>query len=541
MFRQAGRKALPFLIDILRPDRPLLPEYTPQLSPARSILLKLAGILAIILVGAFYGRLFATLPQEMLMALLAPLGGLALLVVWVLPDQATAPSQTMTKFMLAFFAVSVAWPDYLALQLPGLPWISFRRLFVLPMCMLLLVCLSTSADFRKRLQETLAAEPLLWKLMVAFVVIQFLSIAGASQPVQAVKVLINYQIAWTAVFFAAVYSFRNEELWERFLKLFLMAVSFIAFIGVLELHNRAILWKFNIPSFLQVDLTEMAGALESPLRFGQFRVKSVYNQPLPFAEILALITPVTLYFIFTARKTWQRVAFIALDLFLLYVLTLPQSRLGLVGFLISHGLFILIWAGRIWLRNKFSIVGPTITLAYPVVMLAVAAAVMSVGSLREKIVGGSETIYSDQTRRNQKVFARGIILRSPLIGHGPRQGILFMPGSIFGGRESLDNYFLWIALDYGLLGFAAYFGMILLAMHRAFMLCIKGVGRDNNIALLILTMLTSFLVIKGVLSEDDNHSLLFIVLGLLMALLWRQKQKSNEETRPAAFKPGFTR
>lgn len=542
MFRQVSQKALPFLIDLLRPAQQFLPQYVQQITGARAVLLKLAGIIAVILIGAFYGRLFATLPQELLLVLLAPLAGLAVLVIWVLPDQATAPTQMTARFMLGFFAVSVAWPDYLALQLPGLPWISFRRLFLGPMTLLLLVCVSTNADFRKAMRDTLSSEPMLWKLLIGFMCIMFLSIglAGSAIPA-AVKIFINYQIAWTAVFFTAVYAFRDEDLPEKFMKLFLMAVLFIATLGVLELHNRAVLWKYNVPSFLQVDLTEMAGAMESPLRFGQFRVKSVYNQPLPFAEIMALVTPATLYFIFTAKKTWHRVGFILADIFLLYVLTLPQSRLGLVGWMVSHGLFILVWAGRIWMRNKFSILGPTITLAYPVVLLAVAAAVMSVGSLRQKVIGGSDTVYSDQTRRNQKKYARNVILRSPVIGHGPRQGALAMPSNNFGGRDSLDNYFIWIALDYGMMGFAAFYGMILLAIHRSFMLAIKGIARDNNIALMILTTLTSFLVIKGVLSEDDNHALIYLLLGMLVALLWRQKQREKNEVEELEFNPHLGR
>jgi hypothetical protein len=538
MFRQTGEKAIPFILDAIRPTRQLLPQYTPQFTEARSLIFKLIGIAAVIGLGAIYGRLYATLPPEKLLALIAPLAGMALLIIWVLPDTKTAPSKAMARFLLGFFAVSVAWPDYLALQLPGLPWISFRRLFLGPMCLLLLVCLSTSADFRKKMQETLASEPLLWKLLIAFAIAQMLSIANARDIVGAVKNFINYQIAWTGVFFASVYAFRDENLPEKYLKLFLMAACFIAVIGVLELHNSAVLWKYTVPSFLQVDLTEMAGALDSPLRFGQFRVKSVYNQPLPFAEIMALSIPALLYFIFTTKRLWTRIALVGIDLFILYVLTLPQSRLGLIGFFISHALFILVWAGRIWMRNKFSIIGPTITMAYPVILLAVAAAVMSVGSLREKVIGGRETAYSDQTRKMQKKLGRYVILRSPLVGYGPRQGGAALPQT-GGGRASIDNYFLSIALDYGFLGFIPFYWMLLLAMHRAFMISIRDVTRDNNIALVILTTVTSFLIIKGVLSEDDNHAIPFIMMGMLMAVLWRQggaftKDAATNSSRPVS-------
>lgn len=528
MLRQYSRKIGPFLAALFQPEVQLLPDYSRQVPAARAVLLKLLGVVAAIAVGAAYGRFFASLPPKYMLVLLAPLVLMAVLVIWVLPDRDTAPTGALTKLMLAFFAVSVAWPDYLALQLPGLPWISFRRLFLAPMCMTLLICVSTSAQFRKEMRETLGAEPILWKMLLGFIVMQLASIALAKDVPGGIKNFVNYQLIWTSVFFGSVYVFRAQNITEKFFRIFCAACMMIGFIGILEHYNEAVLWRDHIPSFLQVDMETMVGALLSPLRNGLFRSKSVYNQPLPFAEIMALVTPVILYFIFTAKRVWQRVAFVAVDVTLLYVLTLPQSRLGIVGYLISHALFVLVWSGRIWLRNRFSIVGPTITLAYPVLLIGVAGAIMSIGSLRDRVIGGHETIYSDQSRKVQKRMAQHVLLQNPILGHGPKQGpaaLGFVGGE---GTLTLDNYYLWIALDYGMIGFAFFYGMILLAIHRTFMISIRDVKADNNRALVVMTILTVFIFIKTVLSEEDNHSLLFILLGATMGLMWREKMKSAE-------------
>jgi hypothetical protein len=515
-----------FFYEALRPEARLLPEYSRQIPETRAWVFRILGLLSVIALGGLYGRSFATFPPNLLLVLLAPLALMALLVIWVLPDRDTAPSLAMSKFLLAFFAVSVAWPDYLALQLPGLPWISFRRLFLGPMCLTLLVCLSTSGQFRREMGDTLKAEPLMLKILLGFILMQFISIGLSKNIPAAIKNFVNYQFIWTFVFFGSVYCFRKERNAEKFFKLFISAIIIIGFIAIIETMNRGVLWKDHIPSFLQVDLETMAGALESSMRFGMFRAKSVYNQPLPFAEIMGLSTPVVLYFIFAAKKVWHRVAFILVDLILLHVLTLPQSRLGIIAFLLSHALFIFVWSGRIWLRNRLSIAGPMVTLAYPILVIAVAGAIMSIGSLRERVIGGSDTIYSDQSRRVQKRMARSVILRNPLLGHGPKQG----PGALgFVGGDgalTLDNYYLWIALDYGMIGFALFYGMILLAIHRTFMIAIRDQGEDNNRALVVMTILVAFILVKTVLSEEDNHSLLFILLGMTVALMWREKQKA---------------
>lgn len=242
---------------------------------------------------------------------------------------------------------------------------------------------------------------------------------------------------------------------------------------------------------------------------------------------MALSTPLILYFIFTVKKTWHRIAFIAVDLVLLHVLTLPQSRLGVIGYLVSHALFIFVWSGRIWLRNRQSIGGPMITLAYPVIVLAVLGAIMTVGSLRQRVIGGSDTVYSDQARKMQKLLAQRILIKNPILGHGPKQGPAVL-GFVGGdGAPTLDNYYLWIALDYGMIGFGLFYGMILLAIHRNFMIAVRDQGEDNNRALAIMTILVSFIIGKTVLSEEDNHSVLFILLGITMALMWKEEQKAR--------------
>jgi hypothetical protein len=43
-----------------------------------------------------------------------------------------------------------------------------------------------------------------------------------------------------------------------------------------------------------------------------------------------------------------------------------------------------------------------------------------------------------------------------------------------------------------------------------------------------LTTIASFLLIKTVLSEEDNHSIIFMTLGMAMAIAWHDKVKSGK-------------
>ena len=41
----------------------------------------------------------------------------------------------------------------------------------------------------------------------------------------------------------------------------------------------------------------------------------------------------------------------------------------------------------------------------------------------------------------------------------------------------------------------------------------------------LIVMLAQFLFIKTVLSQEENHSILFMIYGAMFALFWRQKQR----------------
>ena len=77
----------------------------------------------------------------------------------------------------AFFIGLIAWPNYLAISLPGLPWISIIRLTAFPLTLIFLYCVSVSHEFREKLAATINSEPYLWKALVAVACIQIVSVA----------------------------------------------------------------------------------------------------------------------------------------------------------------------------------------------------------------------------------------------------------------------------------------------------------------------------------------------------------------------------
>lgn len=118
-----------------------------------------------------YGVIYALFTPYFLPVIAMPVVLLMALVVWALPDLKHPPIPAMEWLFFATIAELVVWPNYLAIALPGLPWITVSRLTGFPFAFLLAVCVSTSSEFRRRSWAAMQATPLIWRLLVAFVLI----------------------------------------------------------------------------------------------------------------------------------------------------------------------------------------------------------------------------------------------------------------------------------------------------------------------------------------------------------------------------------
>ena len=512
---------------VTAPEQGVLAPYQRQRSGLNRLIRGTIGLAVLILASAVYGFYFVLLPPSFLLFMFAPIVLLGLLVIWALPDQETAPTEWMVRCFIGFLIAAALWPNYLAISLPGLPWISMRRLMLAPMCLLLLISLSTSAEFRRTMAATLSALPALWKMFAVFVVIQFLSIVLADHPVDAVSDFINYQTLWTAIFFVSVYAFRDDRRVAHWFTLTAAIAAILCVMGALEWRNERILWADHIPWFLQVDNDFLPGLLSGNFRGGKYRVATTFSHTLAFAEFMMLMSPIVIHGIFTAKTFVRRGFFVALDLAVFLAILSTQSRLGFVGFLLAHVLYLGLWAAKRWRTHKGTLIGPAITLAYPALLVALCIAVVSIDALRIRVLGGGATAASNAGRQAQRDAWLPALAKSPPFGNGPRQGAEAL-GYMVGGKPSIDNYYIWISLDYGVIGFTLYFGLIFFALYKSLRIGLNARDATEDYAMVIAIILTLFLFSKNVLSQEDNHYLPFLLMGMTVALLARAKVRYGD-------------
>lgn len=101
---------------------------------------------------------------------------------------------------------------------------------------------------------------------------------------------------------------------------------------------------------------------------------------------------------------------------------------------------------------------------------------------------------------------------------------------------TIDTYYLSVALEYGVLGFIVFYGMLAIAIYEASRRALfSDLENDTRSFLLpIAVSLVTFVIIKSVFSQQDNHPVIFMMLGALVAIVGSSRRISINRGRRAA-------
>ena len=478
-----------------------------------------------------YGFLFTLFPVGFVPFLLIPIGILILFTIWALPGARTAPTKYIYPLFLGFYVSLIAWPNYLAIALPGLPWITLIRIFGFPLAIVTMICVSVSSEFRQQVKDVLAAAPRVWKFLIAFVIIQFLSLFFSSKPFESLEKGVIAQIYWTSIFFVSCFVFRMPSRVRNWAILICVLALFVSALGYWEWRIQRVPWAGRIPGFLQIQDENVQRILAGAKRAatGLYRVQSTFTTSLGLAEFLALSMPFFIHFAVISDKLYLRLAALAAIPFIFMTIINTNARLGAVGFFMSFLLYLGIWAVRRWKTVRESVIGPALTLAFPAILIGFFIATLFVGRLGRMVWGGGEHQFSTEARLTQVDNGIPLIFQRPF-GYGVGRGADVLGFTNGEGTLTIDSYYLSIGLEYGIPGFIAYFGMFVVATYYGYKAVLKSNDREDGFLVPVVISLVVFMVIKSIFSQESNHPLAFMMLGMVCAMLHSQKERLKRST-----------
>jgi O-antigen ligase len=519
-------KLVAFIGSVFDQPPPTLAPYFQPLSPNYRKVRQWLMISIIAIASIIYGFLVAIFPISFYVFLALPLGILALIVIWVLPERRVVPAQAFANLFFLTVVTVCFWPNYIAIAIPGLPWITFVRLWTMPMTLLLLISASTSVSFRRNIIAWTKTSPWVFRGLVTYVLLGVATLPMSAHPGTSLNTFVINQFEWTAVFLVGCYVFIKPGRVTLWAQIFCGFVIFQCLLSVLERKLGYVPWAHHIPSFFKTEegLVETILAGGTRAATGTYRVQSIFTTSLSFAEFIALSTPFMIYFMQHAKLLIVRIGLAIYIPFSAWIIYTTSSRLGFVGFFAAIFMYLLLWGLKSWSRHRTGLTGPAVVLAYPAVLAAFITLSFAWRRLEVMVWGGGAEQSSNDARQFQWEHGIDQLLKWPL-GYGTGQSGEVVGYYDLAGKLSLDSYYIAILIDLGIIGFVAYYGMLLAAGWKAVWSGLATKDDETEMLVPLGIMIAVFTIVKIVLSQEDNHTLVFMALAAIVALLHRIKNE----------------
>jgi hypothetical protein len=404
--------------------------------PLRWLMFALAWLLTVA-----YGAAFAIGAPNLLVPLTVPLAMLGGLLIWALPAGEYAPTPAIKPLFFGFFTALILWPNYIAIVLPGLPWLTLLRITALPLTAVFLISLSVSANFRRQLRETVNAAPYVWRCLLIYAGLQAISLPFSHELGSSIAQYVVALTNWVVIFFVSAYVFLRKGVLERWVLILMVMAAVIGAIGVWEYQIDALPWAGHTPSFLRIQdeavLRILAGGARAAT--GIHRSQSVATTPLGLAEVLGMTAPFAMHYLLGRYPLFMRVLALAYLPFSIFVILLTDSRLGVVAYLLSVMLYLLLWASLRWRRVKGTVFAPAIVLSYPAIFIGFIASTFFIGRLQARVWGNGPQQASTEGRIEQWHAAWPKIFSHPL-GYGVGQSAAALGFTNQAGVLTIDSY-----------------------------------------------------------------------------------------------------
>ncbi len=273
------------------PIDPVMPGYRQPKNPRWIKLRNTVFLTAVVFISLFYGLLSAIFPIFLYMYMAMPIIVLAALVIWALPDTDSFPEKTIETLFWMFLCAQLVWPNYLAISLPGLPWITINRLVTAPLAVLFLISLSISRRLRTQIVDVLRVAPVVSVCFLGLMTLQVLTLPFSATLAASLNKFIDQQVQWNLVFFVSLWLFTKEGRARKFFRIYPLLIILLMTVAFFEWRQSGVLWADHIPSFLAVgdEFVERTLAGSARAATGIYRVQSIFGTSLDFAEVLGLV------------------------------------------------------------------------------------------------------------------------------------------------------------------------------------------------------------------------------------------------------------
>jgi O-antigen ligase len=484
---------------------------------------------ASVVLGVVVGFAAVVLPPTGAFGIVAVVG---VVLLWVVPDLPLVSDTAIRKAFFVMLIADLCVPYYYTIQISALPWISARRVATFALVSLFLLRVASSSDARQRITRRIRSSWLMFICVGGFLVMAFLSVFTSFVPTESISALTDAILSWYVPFFAMIYIIKDSDDIVFILKVICLCAIFNTATGILEFFLQHRFFIDVFPKSMLDTLIENNPSLEAlitpQIRNGLYRASSSFVVPLSFGEFEIITVPIGLFFALNRRELPDRILGWAVVFGGMIGVFCSGSRGAYMGFLASMAVFLVAWSVRKALQNKTSLVPAIVGLAGVISFAIIVALIIVWPRAHNLVLGGGMEAYSDQGRAQQWEAGLPYIASNPITGHGLALGgyALELKGFI-----SIDSYFLSLLIETGVPGFMFFAGILLLPIWHGLRSYLSDRSQAGAIAGALACSFVAFTVNRTVLSERENHMLIFSLLSIVIVLNYENYRKSFAKLR----------
>jgi len=454
----------------------------------------------------------------------------AVLLLWVMPEAPLAYPPLIRKTFYVMLAVNLCVPYYYTVQFGGLPWISARRIVAFALIMPFLLAIASSSEVRRRIASRLLASPLILICAAGYLVMAIVSIPGGSLPGESLSTLVDALLEWYVPFLATIYVVRDEKDIVRVLKVICFCGLINSALGVVEFYFKHRFLVDVFPKSMLVSLAESNPTLQTLVdgtasyRNGIFRAWSTFITPLSFGEFEIIVIPIALFFAIHRQDLFERCLGWTVAISGIAGIVVSGSRGGYGGFLVSMLAFAAIWTIRKALNHRTSLAPALVGTMGAVSSVIVFALILFWPRAHNMVIGGGAEQASTNGRWVQWRAAVPLIESNPITGHG------FAHGG-FDIGSSIDSYVISLLVETGIPGFVLFAGIVCLPIWYGVRAYLTDLSEAGALGGTLACSFVAFTFYRIVLSQRENHLLIYCLLGIVVVLNYGYQMKRAKEPR----------
>lgn len=410
---------------------------------------------------------------------------------------------------------SILWPKYGVIKFGGMPSVSPSKILYAAIFLVFIFSLFFDKGMKQRIiKDTRQLWPLYlgWGLYVTFKVVSVFVLDDAPIGFQ-LKYIVEQFLGYEFLFVIILSQIQTSFEVEKFIRIFMFCtLPLLAFALAEHVIGRTI-----FAYIVSVDYDEsgrIAAGLLPKIRDGFHRLQASFEHPLVFGQYLSMSLPLLMYFFLKKNnKLISRV--IALFSMLITILLIYATGLR-SSLAISIITSVLMITFSPLLINRLKLDIPMLLRVIGISIFACVACYFLLLVIPEIITSKSaETASSSDARVYMFLHGLPYIISSPILGYGPGSAPFLAGVMVTGGFYSIDNFYLSLALDSGLV---CLFGFTMTAGYAIWLLCRSFFMPINSDLRLMVICLSLSVVIYAstlvVLSISSNNYIYFILLAL---------------------------